>query len=64
MTLRLEPFTIPAPRPRCSSGKNEYSSRGDARRALAIHQTNGGAVRSVYRCPECRYYHLTKRPRG
>ena len=45
---------------RCSTGKRQYAKRGEARLALAHHQTAGGGVRRVYRCPECRDYHLTK----
>ena len=51
------------PGPRCSSGKLPYPSRWLARRALAHRQTAGGAQRRVYRCPECRAYHMTSQAR-
>ena len=44
----------------CPTGKIAYAKRGEARLALAHHQTAGGATRRVYRCPDCRAYHLTK----
>jgi len=45
---------------RCRSGKIPYATRWLARRALAHRQTLGGSQRRVYRCPDCRAYHMTK----
>ena len=49
--------------PRCSSGKIPYENRWVARRGLAHRQTAGGGQRKVYRCPECRNYHLSSQRR-
>jgi hypothetical protein len=45
---------------KCSTGKDGYSSAGQARRAKA--QTKGYVQPlRVYRCPVCRFYHVTRK---
>jgi hypothetical protein len=52
----------------CPTGKYSYASEAEARKMLAFWGSRpdrlshkGRAPRSVYRCPHCRYWHLTTR---
>lgn len=58
--------------PACSSGKASHPTQGEARRVLLrIRQDQAQAVAptehaptETYRCPECGWWHLTKRPQS
>lgn len=46
-------------RPPCSSGKFGWRSKSLAKRHLKRRQAAGSTVRSLYKCPECGYWHMT-----
>lgn len=45
----------------CPTGKVGYSTRDDARAALARIRRSGNRLRRYYPCPLCGRWHLTKR---
>jgi hypothetical protein len=49
--------------PRCH-GKRIYATRADAAAAGANRVGKGAQKLRVYRCPECKGFHLTKRAGG
>jgi hypothetical protein len=51
-----------APRlPRCpETGKNAFRNEKRALTALNYNRANGGDAVSVYKCPHCNDWHLTK----
>jgi len=52
------PVKIGPVRGPCPSDKVCHETRADANLAVS-RQARGGKLRRVYRCPECRYWHLT-----